>query len=247
MKKGQFLFVVLSLLIFTHCKKANERTCFKSSGEDMELTIPIDSVRHFNLFNNIKYRIFQDDQRKVVVRGGGNMIDQIEVADNGDNVLSIENKNSCDFLRNPEDIVNVDIHYPFYRSFYIDPSDSVVFEDTVTSHYLDIEIRNGGGSVKLDVDVFEVSIVVSHGAGDFTIGGYAERSALKVQNNGGGNATKFNPDYAYIYQNSTADIFCELGNAASLIVVDGTGDVYYIGDPIDIHAEGKGNGKIIQL
>lgn len=244
----RIVFILFCLVAFftLSCKKANQRTCLKSTGTPKELVLPLDSVRHFILKNKINYHLYQDEERRVVVRGGENLIEHVSVSDNGDHVLTIENQNKCDVIRSLNTI-EVDIHYPYYSSLYIDPSDSVIFEDTIVGDYLDIEIRNGGGSVVLDVDVFEVAIVVSHGAADFNIGGRAVRSALKVQNNGAGDATRFNPDYAYVYQNSTADIFCELDQAASLIIVDGTGNVYYVGNPIDIDAKGSGTGKIIQL
>ncbi len=241
------MMLMTMAFLAVQCQKPAERTCFKSTGEYAELEIPLDSVRHFKLNNHIIYRIYQNNERKVVVKGGENLIQQIDVSDNGDNVLTVTNNNQCDFLRDVDEQVEVEIHYPYYASFYIDPSDSVVFEDTITGGFLDIEIRDGGGSVQLDVDVFEVAIVVSHGAADYKIGGRAERAALKVQNNGAGDATSFNPAYAYVYQNSTADVFVELGNANALVIIDGTGDVYYIGDAINIESSGSGSGKIIQL
>ena len=42
------------------------------------------------------------------------------------------------------------------------------------------------GSLVIDVNVFSLSMVVSHGAGDFTLSGKADNAEIKVQNNGGG-------------------------------------------------------------
>lgn len=239
-------FLLVTCLLIIGCQKSEDRTCFKGAGSYAELEIPLDSVRAFHLNKNIKYRLYQDNQRKVIIKGGKNLVQHIEV-DNRDNVLYVDNRNKCNFFRDSEDIVEVEIHYPHYRNFYIDATDSVVFENTLTPNELRVEMRNGGGSLIADVDVHKISMIVSHGAGDFTLNGRADEAELKVQNNGAANAIGFRSQYVFIYQNSTADLFINLDGSSALIVIDGTGDVFYKYNAGNIESEGAGEGQIIQL
>ncbi|NOQ74979.1 MAG: hypothetical protein GQ574_23400 [Crocinitomix sp.] len=244
LRKG--LVAIVLCVVVASCTKAEDRRCLKGAGEYTEFSIPLDSVRAFHLNKNIKYRIYQDNSYKVVIKGGSNLVSQIEL-DNRDNVLYVDNRNQCNFLRYPQELVEVEIHYPYLKNFYIDATDSVVFANKVISRSLFVEMRNGGGSLIADVDVAIISMVVSNGAGDFTLTGKAAEAELKIQNNGSANAIGFRSVYTYIYQNSTADLFINLDNSSALIVIDGTGDVLYKNVAGNIISKGVGSGRIIKL
>lgn len=246
MKLGVFVFTLFFLFLIG-CQKPEERTCFKKEGDYAEIELALDSIRAFHLNKNIKYRFYQDDQRKVIIKGGNNLIQQIEI-DVRDQVLYASNNNRCRFLRDFEDIIEVEIHYPFYDRIYAEPTDSVVFENTIKAYNLDIEIRNGGGSLKIHTDVKnKLTLVVSYGAGDFTLSGKTKDAELKIQNNGSGNAVNFSATYIFLYQNSTADMFINLDDIYTYAIIDGTGDIFHIGVPKNFKRDGQGVGQMIQL
>lgn len=251
-RKKAFYFGIIKgvafifILSFIACQKAEDRTCFKSTGSYSEIIMPLDSIRHFDFGERIKYRIYQNNYNKVIIKGGKNLIQQIDIS-NRDNILYVRNRNKCQVLRNDLDIVTVEIHYPFLNSFFMNASDSVVFMDKIKGYSFSVEMRNGGGSLVADVDVHKISMIVSSGAGDFTLGGKADEAELKVQNNGSANAIYFRSEYVYIYQNSTANMFIDLKNSSALISIDGTGNVFYSNDAGNIEREGLGEGQIIKL
>jgi len=245
-KKSSFFWVLGVIFVLISCEKPADRTCLKMNGAYAELEISLDSVRHFHLNKNLKYRLYQDDTRKIIIKGGENLIQHIEV-DNRDHVLYVDNRNKCRFLRDARENVEVEIHYPFYKTIFVDATDSVVFMNKITGDYFGVEMRNGGGSLIANVDVHEISMVVSHGAGDFNLGGKADIAELKVQNNGTGNAINFRSEYVYIYQNSTASMFIDLDGSSALIVIDGTGNVFHSNEAANIEREGQGSGQILKL
>ena len=240
---GLFL---LGLFFLAGCKKPEERKCWKSKGDDDTLTIPLDSVAHFSLGPNIKYRIYESDVRQLVVRGGSNMIQHVDALYSGTD-LRIENQNSCHFLRKGARFVEVDIYYPHLRSFFIEASDSVIFCDTIYSDSININLRNGGGSLDLAVDNKYIEINVSRGAADYQLSGQSNRAIIKIQNNGFADATNFQAASIFAYQRSTADLYLNLDGAMSYVLLEGTGDVYYTGVPSDLVTNGKGSGKLIQF
>ena len=242
------LFIISSsfVLTFSSCKKSEDRKCYKSTGDPTEIEIPLDSVHTFKLYKNIKYRIFQDTLRKVVVKGGANVVNFIDV-ENEHGIASIHNENKCNFLRKSEDYVEVEIHYPYLERFYIEPSDSVIFENTITADSLIIELREGGGSALLDVDVNFFAINVSYGTADYTLSGTANNSEVKNQNNGFADASKFNAGYIFVYSNSTNDLKIDLTNSDALVVIEGTGDIYYSGNPAAANVNQIGSGTFIKL
>jgi hypothetical protein len=252
---GHFAFTIYySLFIFSSvfvvglssCKKSEDRTCYKSTGEQTKIDIPLDSVHTFKLYKNIKYRIFQDTLRKVVVKGGQNVVNFIDV-ENENGIVSIHNKNKCNFLRKSEDYIEVEIHYPYLKRFYAEPSDSVIFENTITADSLMIELREGGGSAYLDVDVNFFAINVSYGTADYTLSGKANNAEVKIQNNGFADALKFNAGYLFVYNNSTNDLRIDLTNSDAYVVIEGTGDIYYSGNPAAANVDQIGSGSFIKL
>jgi hypothetical protein len=206
----------------------------------------LDSVHFFKLYKNIRYRVFQDDQRKLIVKGGENVVNLVDVK-NDAGVLSIHNQNTCNFLRNSEDVIEVEIHYPHFERFYIEPSDSVIFSTTVSGDSLFVEMREGGGSMRLNVAVNFLSINASYGTGDYVLSGNAGNAEVKIQNNGFADASQFHAPYIFVYNNSTGDLKINLDNSFGLVVIEGTGEIYYSGEPDSLTFNHIGSGALVKL
>lgn len=249
--KGKIKNIVHCLLgmfflsVFFSCQKSNERACFKSNGEIDSLVIPLDSVNEFKLYKSLRYTIVQDDKKEIRVKGGKNLIQFIS-AENNNGICSIENKNKCNFFRSNE-LVEVEIHYPFLKRFYIEATDSVVFKNQIVSDSLFVEFRNGGGSGRLNVDVNFLMINVSHGTADYHLSGTANNAEVKIQNNGFADASAFNASTIFVYNNSTGDLRINLNNSVALIGLEGTGDVIYSGQPADTIINRPGSGMLIKM
>lgn len=244
MKRLVIILPVLLLLGFNSCKKAGERKCWKGTGEEDSLVFGLDSISSFRLMKDIKYNIYESDEKKIVVRGGENMIPQIGL-DYTMNELTISNGNKCHFLRSGDRFIEVDIYYPDYGRFYIEASDSVSFKDTIHSN-LDIEMRNGGGSLVLNVDNSSTKIVISLGTADFTVSGQTGYAEIKVQNNGFGDASQLISTQMFTYQNSTGDMYLNFENCDVLAIIEGTGDIFYQGVAVSLIEDGNGSGKLLQ-
>jgi len=233
-------------MLISSCKKSDERACFKSTGDESSLTIPLDSVNKFNLYKNLRYEIYQDSGKYIQVKGGENLIQLIDVQ-NESGLLSVRNTNKCNFLRSSENPVTVEIHYPFYKDFYLEPSDSVIFHNTISADTLRVEIREGGGSARLDVNANFLSINVSYGTGDYVLSGNAGNAEVKIQNNGFADASQFNAPFIFVYNNSTGDLKINLENSDAFVVLEGTGDIYYSGDADTVVFNNPGSGSLIKL
>src|SRR5690606_10456878 len=118
---------------------------------------------------------------------------------------------------NASNLVEVEIHYPHYGRFYIEPSDSVIFEETMVCDSLFIELREGGGSMVLDVESNFLEVIVSNGTADYNISGFSKRAELKVQHKGYGNASNLKANSYFAYQNSVADLEINLDGANSFV------------------------------
>jgi Putative auto-transporter adhesin, head GIN domain len=237
--------LIILILAFTSCKKKDERSCWKGHGDESSLEVPLDSVYNWNLGHKIKYRIFQDTMRKLVVKGGENMIKLIDAEMVG-NDLFVTNNNKCNFLRDSDRGVEVEVHYPYLGRFFFQPSDSVIFVGTIVTDTLNIEIAFAGGSLVVDVNADFLNLVVSRGAGDFTVSGQANRAEIKAQDRGFADARNLTAASYFAYQNSTSDIYINLEGANAFVLMDGTGNVYSTGQAAQLSTEIKGSGQLIQ-
>ena len=142
-----------------------------------EIEFDIDSVQEFRLFKGIVYNFYQDTLRKIIIKGGANVIGFVAV--NQENyTVSINNLNSCNFLRKYDDKITVEIHYPHYRSIYAEPTEDMKFVDTLRGDKTKIELRNGGANLELCVDMNKLYLDVTMGTGSINVTG--ENKLFKV-------------------------------------------------------------------
>lgn len=233
-------------MLLTACKKTEDRSCWKGHGAQSELVYDLDSVAHFDLGHRIKYRFYQDNSRQLIVKGGENMVNHIELSYDAD-TLHVNNKNRCNFLRDADRFIEVEIHYPYYRSLYIEPSDSVIFEDTITGSELRVHLREGGGSMIAHVNVGFLQLTASIGTANYTVSGTAGYAEIKVFNNGYANASELQSSSIFVYQNATGPVEVNLDNSNALIQIQSIGNVYYKGEPDSLELEGHGSGELIKL
>ena len=238
------IYISFILIIVSACKKPSDRPCYKSFGEASEKEIPLDSVNRFELYKNIKYRFYQDTLKKVVVRGGKNMLNLIDVQ-TLDYTTTINNNNKCNFLRDADKMIEVDIHYPTYYKIYAEPTDSIIFMDTLKGDYTAIELRNGGGVLDLTVDMNHISLSVSFGVGSYVVRGKSKYSNLSIQNMGRGDALGLKTKYISVYQNSNNDLYANFDSSEVKILYYANGDVFYSGIPDSLSITGVGDGQVL--
>lgn len=239
----RYSYILLLFIVFG-CKKSTERTCFKGEGDYNERIVTISEIDSFYLYKNIKYRIFQDTVNFLKIKGGTNLTTLIN-AEEKEGALYIENKNKCEFFRGYKSTVEVEIHSQNYSKLYVEPSDSVVFMDTIKSDNFEINIRKGGGTLVINTKASYFSIVVSSGVGNYILKGSANNATVKVQNNGSGDASNFKAKNIFIYQNSTANLLVNIDSSHANVLIDGTGNVLYIGVPETLVEDGIGTGVLL--
>ncbi len=241
----KYFALILTSLLLVACKKSTERTCLKSNGQESQLEIPLDSVANFILYKGLKYQFYQDTLSKVIIRGGSNVIPLVDVSNNSGE-LSIQNKNKCNFLRDYDKRIEVEIHYPFYHHIYSETEDSLIFKDTIYSSHLYIDQVQGGGKVRLHMEGGTLVMIARNGVGSFEVSGHVDHADLRVQSGAIGNARELHASYYELDQNSTGNLYVNLDSAQVIVAIKGTGDVIFSGDPDTIIVKQIGVGEIIK-
>ena len=243
MKK--FNLLILIFLAFS-CRKPDERACFKKSGELAIKVYEFGAFNQLHLKEHLTYKLVQDSTNKVLVRGGKNLLNFVEVrSENG--LLTIENKNRCNYLRSYE-IPEVEIHYTKLINILFEGTERLYNEDTLITDYLTLTLRDGAGHMDLNVQAIDINAINTHGWGSLTLKG--ETQTLRGHLMGDG---KF--DFSQITSTNqvkliTASSMDQQVNAAGIplsVELNGIGNVYYYGLPSLINNVQYGSGKLIKV
>ena len=240
-----FNLFLISILVFS-CKKPEDRSCFKKSGELSARTYYFGAFNQLHLKEHITFKLVQDSTNKVLVRGGNNLLNFIEVVgENG--LLTIQNKNRCNYLRSYE-IPEVEIHYTKLINILFEGTERLYNEDTLITDYLTITLRDGAGHMELNVNAIDVNAINTHGWGRLTLKG--ETQSLRANLMGDG---KF--DFSQVTAINQVKLITSSSvdqrvNAAGIplhVELNGVGNVYYYGLPSVINTVQYGKGKLIKV
>lgn len=243
-----FSMVVL-FAFFTGCKKAEDRTCFKTTGKYTELTHHVDDLSKIHLQDAIKYVLFQDSTNQVIVKGGENLVKHIHFEKDSEGFFVFKNNNKCNLLRKLSNEITVEIHLKKLENLIISSSDSIVNRGELKNDKISIEMRDGASTVFLNFDADTIGTYVIDGFADITYTGKA-----KFCNNNINNATGLNllhlqvEQSVYIHSKTSRDIYTNVEGISLTGKILSHGNVYYRGNPSHLSYEKiSGNGDFIQI
>lgn len=227
MIKSKLFFRILSICIIcslSSCKKAENRTCFKFAGKDIEKEILLTSFDKMKLFQKIEYVLIQDSLDKVVLKGGENLLNLVDVKVS-DGCLTMENKNKCSFLRSYDRKIKAEIHFTQLNDLEYQGTDNLTNEGTLNLNWFLFKILSGSSSVKLNINA-DVIYAYTAGYSDFTFTGKANYSNIVVNSN----------SYCDTYGLEVKDSITVINNSVGLIKINA--------DQVNLKAEIKKSGNI---
>ena len=239
------VFTTLLVFILFSCKKEEDRSCFKTIGSHYSKEILVQNVRDLVLNSDITYLLVFDNQEKVVLKGGKNLLNFISV-NQTENEITIENNNKCAFLRNYKDDIIVEIHYvklatiSFAGSKYL-KSSSPLQIDTLSIHSFD-----GSGTIDLEVQANYLKLSADFGYTDFLIKGTV--NYLNCNIGGSAFADLYDlviNDSITVVSNSQRDVKTKPSNVRFKAQINQSGNIFYKGIPNSIYYSRFGKGELI--
>ncbi|ASS48123.1 MAG: hypothetical protein A3D31_00460 [Candidatus Fluviicola riflensis] len=240
------LIVCLVVLGFTGCKKPEDRKCFKSTGEDTELEIPLTEFDRLKLNSHVSYLLIQDSTDKVVIKGGKNVVKLVECKVT-DKLLEITNKNKCAFLRNAKRELLVEIHFTNIINIHYEGSEYLKSEGTLNLDYFTLMVRDGAGPVELTLNSKVIDADISHGWGDYTLHGTTEFARISARSNGFCDVYDLTvTDSLYVASETPGHVRVRAEGIPLYGYIKSSGDVFYQGTPSVINIVQTGSGELIK-
>lgn len=238
------LFVSIISLFFS-CKKAENRSCYKSSGEHASLIIALPDFNQLTLLKKLDYTLIQDSLNYLKVIGGKNLLNFIEFEEIEKGHIQISNKNKCNFLRDLSSSIMVEIHYKKIDNLRYEGSGKLTNRDTLNFTNFNFLIVDCSGSVYLNLKANTLKAEIAEGFGDFTLCGTADYANLIVRSNGYGHAENLQATTIAVINKSPGDLYINADNSTLTGYVAGSGNIYYKGIPSMKNVEEISSGRLI--
>lgn len=239
--------ISLGFVLLFSCKKAEDRSCLKSIGADAILDVPVADFNELFLKQSLQYTLVADTVPFIRLSGGKNLLNLISAEVNA-GILSIENKNRCNFLRNYDRLVQVEIHYVQLNRIDYKGSHDVVALDTIFGEFFNLRLAHASGNAHMLVNTDYVNGFVNDGSGDYYFAGKTRFAHIQAYHNGFADVRNLDiTEGLEITTRSSRKVLCHADEIPLKVTISGTGDVNYTGNPSSIELIRTGSGNLIKL
>jgi hypothetical protein len=238
--------ILLILFSIVSCKKAEERSCFKKSGETSKLILNPGEFKRIYLKEHIDYVMVQDTINYLVVEGGKNLIGFIDCSIIN-NELVISNKNKCNFLRYKTSKITVEIHFKTIENLIFQGTELLTNRNNWNFGQMNIILKDAGGTMMLtNFEGNSLNLINTHGWGDIHLSGNVHYFRADLDGNGYFDALNFSvKDSISVISNSSITSKLNADNCKLKAQLKAIGDVWYVGTPINIWKQELGSGRLI--
>lgn len=237
-----YVYIILVIFSFSNCK---DSACNISNGKIISIEKELENFSGIKVLDNINLEWVKHNDYKTIINGDENLIDQIELTIK-DELLTIENKNTCTWLRDNLNQINIKLYAPSPNLIILKGNGSVISKDTITSN-LRIENYDNQGSINLNIKNDSTFAFLETGSLDLTLTGESNYFYL------------YNVGYNYIFAKDFITRQCHINNNSwvtsqvsvtqKLIIEDySIGEIQYWGNPNSVEVKvNKSNGKITNM
>lgn len=240
-----FRLLIILTVVLVGCKKASERSCVKSAGEEITVERELEDFNKLYLGSHLKFILVQDTVNKVVLTGGKNLLNFIETnVSNGK--LFISNENKCNFLRSYKKKVTVELHLKKIQNIEYDATEPVYCENQLVTDYLSVTINESAGRFYLDVNALVLHTLAYNNWGNFEVTGNVGFYKAYVRGNAFGNSYGLSvSDSIHVVNDSGEDIDINADGVLLRSQTLATGNIGYIGYPTQIDHTSFGEGQLL--
>ncbi len=241
----RYLFFLV--LIILSCKKAEDRSCLKFTGEQIEKRIDLADFERLDLGPYLNFRLVQDTVQYVRLFGGENVVNHVKTEVTSNKELVISNENKCRFLRNSNKTILVEIHFVDLKDVFFEGSGWLKNEGQLDVPELTVTLSEGSGTATLHVKTTKLNVAAEPSWSNYILTGQTEEARLSVKGNAYGDSKglKINSSLTVISR-SSADLVVNVdGTGTFKCETWGNGNVYYSGVPSWLHWNDYGKGKLL--
>lgn len=238
------IYLIAIVWIIAGCNKPDAPDCFTRAGEIAEETRELQNFNRIEIHDLIELTIVEDSSSTfAVVTANENLLDKIVTDVNG-NVLTIDNENTCRFVRSFKNKVSIELHTSDLKALINYGQGNIQSENKLLTDDFFYEQNHGVGDVDLDLAADSVRIACHTGVGNVRLSG--QTRVVDLFNGGYGtvDARSLQSEQAFVNNSSVRDIYVNFSQYLfASISLDG--NIYYTGPSDAIDPSIQGNGELI--
>jgi hypothetical protein len=237
-----FFFVQVMLIA---CLACNRDSCPFSAGKNSSQTRNLPAFSSIVLNDKINLILTQDTVQSITVSGDNNLLPGIHT-DVTDGTLTIENRNGCNFLRDPGYVINVYVATSRLQYITYYGAGNITSTNTLNAGEFTVDSWTGTGSVNLMVNCGLFRANVRNANATITVSGQATAVSVYCAEAGSVNLINLSAVDVYVDQKSVRDSYVNVSGQLRADIVY-LGNLYYQGNPTKIDTLITSSGRLIHL
>lgn len=236
--------LALGLLLTAGCKKANERSCWKAHGSNVQEQRDLTPFHRLDLADHIHVVITQGSPQQVVVEAGENVVPFVntEVIDE---TLFLTDLNKCEWLRDYSKQITVHITVDSLTAIHNHGTADINTTNTLNPHHFTFTGIQGTGDAALTLDCDSVEVLIE--AGPFNLNLRGNTDYLYAYHTGEGSIDARDLEGRIVHVNhSGIGRFTVQVTERLIAEIYSYGDVYYSGSPAEITLTEESTGRLFQ-
>lgn len=241
MKK--ILIYTAILLIAVSCDSDDGWDILKTRGDRKVETRTVDAFTRITVQNGINVVLEKSDKFEAVLDGWSNLLPKVKLTVNGNGMLTLEDENKFDFVRNPQNKTTVHLYYNGEINGITSHSDGVISHiDTLYTSGLTILSEDASGSIELTLKTTGVYIGTNNrNVADINLRGYTSSLGITNWGNAPIDAQNLEAEDCGIAHRGPGDFYVNVVKTLDVTMYS-VGNIYYKGSPsITLDRKGKGN------
>ena len=239
------LSVVVALAITTGCQKERWDDCFTPVGSITMDERQVAGFTSIDIGDKINLVITPDQEDRLVLEAGDRLLEQIRTEVVG-NTLMIRNENTCNWVRRLDVPITVHVWCAALDEITYRGTGDISSTDTITGPLFRFYSENGAGRVDLLLNVAGCYIGLFNGSTDVTVSGSCIEAWFYTFGFGRLGAAGFRTQKCHPHSNSSGMLTCHASDQL-YATIDNIGDIYYAGNPSEVHSTIVGTGQLIGI
>ncbi len=235
------------IVIITSCKKENAIDCFKSNGTQKTEIRYLADFNRIKTYDKIEVTIVKGTDYKIEVNAGKHLLSNI-ITKVTDGILSIQNKNKCNFVRGYKNKITATVTLPYLNLVENLGVGTVYFDANFNQDTLKVRAENSG-DIYINGSYYRIT-TSSHGDGNIYANGTCNTLSVYMYGTNffyGQNLTTTN--YAFAENISIGSAYINAPNTGTFECnIHKDGNIYYTGNPTVLNdfSDGTAKGKLIK-
>jgi hypothetical protein len=234
-------FLIATASMFTSCESVGD--CFHGAGETTTETRELQKFKNVVVEDNIHVTLLEGSKSAVEITAGKNLLAELQT-EISDGELQLENTNSCEWARSYDNEIHATVYFSKLNQLCYKGSGKVVMEDTVVLDYLNIVVKGGNQSIRLNVFGKKIKVEGISGSGDVTLFGYTDTLEVDIDHAGLFDFSNLPAKIVKINHAGTNHAFVNATRQLH-VQISHVGDVFFEGDPRNIEFNKTGEGDLL--